>query len=205
MKGQQNRDGDIWRTGGGDVGLQGLPSNRGLPDPMIGPSCENCVTTYCGSCRSKCRQGEADPGECCDCMAESSCSFCSLCGCDNSRRRREQGDCTGLFICLSNSSMVETTNGKVPVSSLQLGDQLFTLDTETNQRVVTEFLGWISRNPSQVVEFFNIHTDQGDKITLTASHIVFYFTDQQTVASRPASEMNTGDLMIQWTEQGQDL
>jgi len=107
--------------------------------------------------------------------------------------------------CFSNSSMVETSRGKISVSSLQLGDQLFTLDTETNRKVATEFLGWMKRNPSEMVEFVIIHTDQGGNITLTGSHIVFYHTNHQTVASRPAGEMRAGDKMIRWTEEGPEL
>jgi len=110
-----------------------------------------------------------------------------------------------VFFCFSNSSMVETNHGNISVSSLQLGDQLFTMDRETNQKVATEFLGWIKRNPSEIVEFIIIHTNQGVNITLTGSHLVFYYIDHQTVGSKQASEMTPGDEIIRWTEQGQEL
>jgi len=107
--------------------------------------------------------------------------------------------------CFSNSTMVETQYGIKPISSLQLGDKVFTLNPESNQKEVTEFLGWMGRDSFKKVEYVVIHTDQEAQITLTASHNIFYYTNQQTIASRPAREMRIGDVMLQWTGERTDL
>jgi len=111
----------------------------------------------------------------------------------------------GVGGCLADSSMVETHNEIKQVSALQLGDNVFTLNPENNQREVTEFLGWTVRDSTGKSEFLVIHTDHGANITLTDSHNMFYYTDQQTIASRPAREMTTGDVILQWTGERTDL
>ena len=56
---------------------------------------------------------------------------------------------------------------------LRIGDEVVSDQTGT----LTEFVGWMELDSSNRVKFLEIMTDDGEQLTLTETHNVFYYED----------------------------
>lgn len=75
--------------------------------------------------------------------------------------------------CFPGSSTVTLEDGtKRPVRDLQPGDRVLAADYEGNP-VYTDFIMFIDRDASTSRIFYVIETESGQKVTLTAAHLLF--------------------------------
>ena len=56
---------------------------------------------------------------------------------------------------------------------LRIGDQVVSDDSEK----LTTFLGWLELNSKEDIVFLEIQTEDGEKLIMTETHIVFYYED----------------------------
>ncbi|KAF6737673.1 Sonic hedgehog protein [Oryzias melastigma] len=84
--------------------------------------------------------------------------------------------------CFPGSSTVTLEDGtKRPVRDLQPGDRVLAADYEGNP-VYTDFIMFIDRDASTSRIFYVIETESGQKVTLTAAHLLFSRPELHTAA-----------------------
>ena len=62
---------------------------------------------------------------------------------------------------------------------LRIGDQVVSDESEK----LTTFLGWLELNSKEDIVFLEIQTEDGEKLMITETHIVFYYKDGKTTSS----------------------
>ena len=67
-----------------------------------------------------------------------------------------------------------------------------------------QFLGWLDRSSLALATFLRLRTGSGPGITLTPSHVIFRITSNKELETVYASEVEVGDTLVQWGEQGME-
>ena len=76
--------------------------------------------------------------------------------------------------CFGYETLVTTGSGeKKLMRDLRIGDKV--LSDETGS--LTEFLGWLELNSKEKIWFLEIQTEDGEKLIMTETHIVFHYED----------------------------
>ena len=74
--------------------------------------------------------------------------------------------------CFGYDTFVTTGSGEQKLMrDLRIGDQVVSDDSEK----LTTFLGWLELNSKEDIVFLEIQTEDGEKLMMTETHIVFYY------------------------------
>lgn len=111
--------------------------------------------------------------------------------------------------CFPGSSTVTLQDGtKKAVKALQTGDRVLAADDDGNP-IYTDFIMFIDQDSTTRRVFYVIETDSGQKITLTAAHLIFVGHDNSTGAGEErmsavfASQVQRGQkVFVFHAEQG---
>ncbi|KAM3593834.1 uncharacterized protein V6R79_022816 [Siganus canaliculatus] len=101
--------------------------------------------------------------------------------------------------CFPGSSTVTLQDGtQKAVKDLQSGDRVLAADTEGNP-IYTDFIMFLDQESTTRRLFYVIETDSGQKITLTAAHLLFIghnSTDEERMSAIFASEVQRGQKVF---------
>lgn len=101
--------------------------------------------------------------------------------------------------CFPGSSTVTLQDGtQKAVKDLQSGDRVLAADTEGNP-IYTDFIMFLDQESTTRRLFYVIETDSGQKITLTAAHLLFVghnSTDEERMSAIFASEVQRGQKVF---------
>ena len=76
--------------------------------------------------------------------------------------------------CFGFETLVTTGSGKQKLMrDLRIGDEVVSDETGS----LTKFLGWLELNSKEKIWFLEIQTEDGEKLIMTETHIVFYYED----------------------------
>ena len=77
------------------------------------------------------------------------------------------------------------------MKDLEIGEEV--LSDETGS--FTKFIGWMEMNKNTKVEMVEIQTEDGEKLTLTETHNVFYYEHGIPIAIY-AKDLRTGNVLV---------
>ncbi|KAL7374319.1 hypothetical protein ABVT39_026388 [Epinephelus coioides] len=101
--------------------------------------------------------------------------------------------------CFPGSSTVILQDGtKKAVKDLQAGDRVLAADDDGNP-IYTDFIMFIDQDSTTRRLFYVIETDSGEKITLTAAHLLFVghnTTEEERMSAIFASEVQSGQTVF---------
>nr|XP_033494250.1 sonic hedgehog protein A [Epinephelus lanceolatus] len=101
--------------------------------------------------------------------------------------------------CFPGSSTVILQDGtKKAVKDLQTGDRVLAADDDGNP-IYTDFIMFIDQDSTTRRLFYVIETDSGEKITLTAAHLLFVghnTTEEERMSAIFASEVQSGQTVL---------
>ncbi|XP_008394967.1 sonic hedgehog protein isoform X1 [Poecilia reticulata] len=98
--------------------------------------------------------------------------------------------------CFPGSSTVTLQDGtKKPVRDLQPGDRVLAADGDGNP-IFTDFIMFIDRDSTTRRTFYVIETETGQKITLTAAHLIFVARENSTRSATFASDVRPGQKVF---------
>ena len=94
--------------------------------------------------------------------------------------------------CFGYESLVTTGSGEQKLMrDLKIGDEVVSDQTGA----LTEFVGWIQLERNGRVKFLEIKTDDGEELTLTGTHIVFYYEDGKPTPTF-ARNLSPGNVLV---------
>ena len=103
--------------------------------------------------------------------------------------------------CFSLDSVVTTDSGKQkPMKDLEIGEEVLSDETAS----FTKFIGWMEMNKNTKVEMLEIQTEDGEKLTLTETHNVFYYEHGIPTAIY-AKDLRPGNVLVGGTDKVQIL
>ena len=77
-------------------------------------------------------------------------------------------------VCFGYETLVTTGSGKQKLMrDLRIGDEVVSDESGS----LTKFLGWLELNSKEKIWFLEIQTEDGEKLIMTETHIVFYYED----------------------------
>ncbi|XP_014861807.1 sonic hedgehog protein isoform X2 [Poecilia latipinna] len=98
--------------------------------------------------------------------------------------------------CFPGTSTVTLQDGtKKPVRDLQPGDRVLAADGDGNP-IFTDFIMFIDRDSTTRRTFYVIETETGQKITLTAAHLIFVARENSTRSATFASDVRPGQKVF---------
>ncbi|KAM9839588.1 sonic hedgehog protein [Aulostomus maculatus] len=98
--------------------------------------------------------------------------------------------------CFPGSSSVTLQDGSIkPVKDLQTGDKVLAADDDGNL-IYTDFIMFIDRDSSTRRLFYVIETDSGEKIALTAAHLLFVNSTSARRSAIFASQVRPGQKVF---------
>ena len=97
----------------------------------------------------------------------------------------EDGSCFGW------DSLVTTGSGQKLMRDLEIGDEVVSDQTGT----LTEFVGWMELDSNNIVKFLEITTEDGEELTLTETHNVFYYEDGKPTPTF-ARNLSPGNVLV---------
>ena len=74
---------------------------------------------------------------------------------------------------------------------LKIGDEVVSDPTGT----LTEFVGWMELDSNNRVKFLEITTEDGEELTLTETHIVFYYENSKPTPTY-ARNLSPGNVLV---------
>ena len=74
---------------------------------------------------------------------------------------------------------------------LKIGDEVVSDQTGT----LTEFVGWMELDSNNIVKFLEITTGDGEELTLTETHNVFYYEDGKPTPTF-ARNLSPGNVLV---------
>ena len=74
---------------------------------------------------------------------------------------------------------------------LRIGDEVVSDETGA----LTEFVGWMELNSNNRVKFLEIQTEDGEELTLTETHNVFYYEDGKPTPTF-ARNLSPGNVLV---------
>ena len=94
--------------------------------------------------------------------------------------------------CFGYESLVTTGSGEQKLMrDLKIGDEVVSDQTGT----LTEFVGWMELNSNNRVKFLEIKTEDGEELTLTETHNVFYYEDGKPTPTF-ARNLSPGNVLV---------
>ena len=85
-----------------------------------------------------------------------------------------QGNQAMQGMCFGYETLVTTGSGKQKLMrDLRIGDEVVSDETGS----LTKFLGWLELNSKEKIWFLEIQTEDGEKLIMTETHIVFHYED----------------------------
>ena len=94
--------------------------------------------------------------------------------------------------CFGYESLVTTGSGEQkPMRDLKIGDQVVSDQTGA----LTEFVGWMELDRNNRGKFLEIKTDDGEELTLTETHIVFYYENSKPTPTY-ARNLSPGNVLV---------
>lgn len=99
--------------------------------------------------------------------------------------------------CFTANSTVLTSNGqRKRLVDLEVGEQVQSIDAKGNV-IFSEVLAFLDRNVNQSREFVRLDTEDGQRLTVTPSHLVMAWLPQrQTVHYMFADQIQEGDYLL---------
>ena len=98
----------------------------------------------------------------------------------------EDGSCFGW------DSLVTTgSGGQKLMRDLRIGEEVVSDQSGT----LTEFVGWMELDGSNRVKFLEIQTEDGEQLTLTETHNVFYYKDGKPTPTF-AKNLSPGNVLV---------
>ena len=77
-------------------------------------------------------------------------------------------------VCFGYETLVTTGSGKQKLMrDLRIGDEVVSDESGSS----TKLLGWLELNSKEKIWFLEIQTEDGEKLIMTETHIVFYYED----------------------------
>ena len=74
---------------------------------------------------------------------------------------------------------------------LQIGDEVVSDETGA----LTQFIGWMDLSRDQKTKMVDIKTDDGEQLTLTLTHILFYYEDDKPTSTY-AKDLRPGNVLV---------
>ena len=99
--------------------------------------------------------------------------------------KSEDGSCFGW------DSLVTTGSGQKLMRDLKIGDEVVSDQTGA----LTEFVGWMELDRNNRGKFLEIKTDDGEELTLTETHIVFYYENSKPTPTY-ARNLSPGNVLV---------
>ena len=94
--------------------------------------------------------------------------------------------------CFGYESLVTTGSGEQKLMrDLKIGEEVVSDGTGT----LTKFVGWMELDNNNRVKFLEIKTDDGEELTLSETHNVFYYEDGKPVAIF-AKNLSPGNVLV---------
>ena len=94
--------------------------------------------------------------------------------------------------CFGYETLVTTGSGEQKLMrDLRIGDQVVSDQTGS----LTPFLGWLELNSKQKVDFLEIKTEDGEELTLTETHNLFYYEDGKPTPTF-ARNLSPGNVLV---------
>ena len=94
--------------------------------------------------------------------------------------------------CFGMETLVTTGSGEQKLMrDLRIGDEVLSDGTGS----LTKFIGWMDRGSNKETDMILIETEDGEQLTLTGSHIIFYYENGEQ-ASTYAKNLNPGNVII---------
>ena len=94
--------------------------------------------------------------------------------------------------CFGMETLVTTGSGEQKLMrDLRIGDKVLSDGTGS----LTKFIGWMDRGSNKETDMILIETEDGEQLTLTGSHIIFYYENGEQ-ASTYAKNLNPGNVII---------
>merc|ERR1712241_46921 len=94
--------------------------------------------------------------------------------------------------CFGMETLVTTCSGEQKLMrDLRIGDEVLSDGTGS----LTKFIGWIDRGSNKETDMIEIQTEDGEQLTLTGSHIIFYYENGEQ-ASTYAKNLNPGNVIV---------
>ena len=103
--------------------------------------------------------------------------------------------------CFALDSLVTTDAGKQKLmKDLEIGEEVLSDETAS----FTKFIGWMEMNKNTKVEMLEIQTEDGEKLTLTETHNVFYYEHGIPTAIY-AKDLRPGNVLVGGSDKVQIL
>ena len=94
--------------------------------------------------------------------------------------------------CFGYETLVTTGSGEQKLMrDLKIGDEVVSDQTGT----LTEFVGWIQLERNNRFKFLEIQTEDGEELTLTETHNVFYYEDGKPTPTF-ARNLSPGNVLV---------
>ena len=111
-------------------------------------------------------------------------------GMSSARKRSRSSSSRGG--CFGYESLVTTGSGEQKLMrDLKIGDEVVSDQTGT----LTEFVGWMELDSNNRVKFLEIKTEDGEELTLTETHNVFYYEDGKPTPTF-ARNLSPGNVLV---------
>ena len=111
-------------------------------------------------------------------------------GMSSARKRSRSSSSRGG--CFGYESLVTTGSGEQKLMrDLKIGDEVVSDQTGT----LTEFVGWIQLERNNRFKFLEIQTEDGEELTLTETHNVFYYEDGKPTPTF-ARNLSPGNVLV---------
>ena len=94
--------------------------------------------------------------------------------------------------CFALDTLVTTGSGeKKLMRDLKIGDEVVSDETGA----LTQFIGWMDLSRDQKTKMVDIKTDDGEQLTLTLTHILFYYEDDKPTSTY-AKDLRPGNVLV---------
>ena len=90
-------------------------------------------------------------------------------------------------------TLVTTGSGEQKLMrDLKIGDEVVSDETGA----LTKFIGWMDLSRDQKTKMIEIKTDDGEQLTLTLTHILFYYEEDSKPTPTYAKDLRPGNVLV---------
>ena len=95
--------------------------------------------------------------------------------------------------CFALDTLVTTGSGEQKLMrDLKIGDEVVSDETGA----VTQFIGWLDLSRDKKTKMVEVKTDDGEQLTLTLTHILFYYEDDGKPTPAYAKDLRPGNVLV---------
>ena len=95
--------------------------------------------------------------------------------------------------CFALDTLVTTGSGEQKLMrDLKIGDEV--VSDETGR--LTKFIGWMDLSRDKTTKMIEIKTDDGGQLTLTLTHILFYYDEDGKPTTTYAKDLRPGNVLV---------